>query len=60
MSTSTPTTTTVRVPKVLIDRIRTIAEAHERSISAELRVVLGDYVRAELPEAKRTLRERKR
>jgi predicted transcriptional regulator len=53
-------TTTVRVPRVLIERLRTIAEAHERSVSAELRVALDGYTREALPGAKRTLRERAR
>jgi predicted transcriptional regulator len=57
---TTSTTTTVRLPRSLVEQIRTIADAHERSISAELRVALDAYVRRSLPEAERTLRERTR
>jgi hypothetical protein len=51
-------TTTVRLPRSLVTQIRTIAQAHERSISAELRVAIDAYVRDQLPDAQRTLRER--
>ena len=50
----------VRLPRPLVEQIRTIAEAHERSISAELRVALDAYVRRTLPEAERTLKEKMR
>jgi predicted transcriptional regulator len=60
MATTPPTTTTVRLPRSLVEQIRTIADAHERSISAELRVALDAYVRRSLPEAERILQERTR
>jgi predicted transcriptional regulator len=50
----------VRLPRPLVEQIRTIAEAHDRSISAELRVALDAYVRRTLPEAERTLNEKMR
>ena len=56
--TTAPDYSTVRLPRALVDQIRVIAEAHERSISAELRVALDAYVRETLPEAKRTLKEK--
>jgi predicted transcriptional regulator len=52
-------TTTVRLPRALVDEMHEIAEAHERTLSAELRVALGDYVRREAPGARRALRRRK-
>jgi predicted transcriptional regulator len=39
--------TTVRLPRSLIEQVRTIAIAHERSLSAELRVALAAYVKRE-------------
>jgi predicted transcriptional regulator len=57
---TTSSTTTVRLPRALVEQIRTIADAHERSISAELRVALDAYVRRSLPEAERILQERTR
>lgn len=59
MTTSNPTTT-VRLPRSLVEQLRTIADAHERSISAELRVALDAYVRRTLPEAQRALKEKTR
>jgi len=56
----TTATTTVRLPRSLVEQIRTIAEAHERSISAELRVAVDAYVRRTLPEAQRTISEKNR
>jgi hypothetical protein len=53
-------TTTVRLPRSLVEQMRIIAKAHERSISAELRVALDAYVRDSLQEAKQTLEERTR
>ena len=51
-------TTTVRLPRSIVEEMRIIAEAHDRSISAELRVALSAYVRRTLPEAERILKER--
>jgi plasmid stability protein len=34
----------VRLPRGLIEQMRVIANAHERSLSAELRVALREYV----------------
>jgi predicted transcriptional regulator len=45
MTTTSPDTTTVRLPRSIIEQVRTIAQAHDRSLSAELRVALADYVR---------------
>ena len=45
--------TPVRVPESLYGQLRVIAAAHERSISAEVRVALDAYVRHELPKVKR-------
>jgi hypothetical protein len=59
MSTQSPNTT-VRLPRSLVEQMRTIAEAHDRSISAELRVALDAYIRQALPEAERILKERTR
>jgi predicted transcriptional regulator len=56
----TPDTTTVRLPRKLVAELKTIADAHERSLSAELRVALDADVRRTLPEAKRTQEERTR
>lgn len=50
MMTTQSLTTTVRLPRSLVEQIRTIAEAHDRSIAAELRVALNAYVRQTLPE----------
>jgi predicted transcriptional regulator len=38
-------TTTVRLPKELVEQVRGLARAHDRSLSAELRVALAAYVR---------------
>jgi predicted transcriptional regulator len=40
-------TSTVRLPVNIIDKIRAIARAHDRSLSAELRVALTDYISRE-------------
>ncbi len=40
-------TTTVRLPWSLLEQVREIAVAHDRSLSAELRVALNAYVRQE-------------
>jgi hypothetical protein len=53
-------TTTVRAPRRLIEDLRTIATANERSLTGELRVALDTYVRAELAKAKRRLAGRSR
>jgi hypothetical protein len=53
-------TTTVRLPRKLVEDVRVIADANERSTSAELRVALDDHIRRNLPDARRTLKERKR
>ena len=37
--------TTVRLPRKLVEEVRVIANAHERSLSAELRVALREYVK---------------
>jgi plasmid stability protein len=39
-----PTTTAVRLPVAVIAKIRALAAAHDRSIAAELRVALNDYI----------------
>ena len=52
--------TTVRVPWEILEDIRVIAKAHERSIVAEVRYALDAYVRRSLPEATRQLEERRR
>ena len=52
MTTTTADTTTVRLPRSLVEEVRTIAEAHERSLSAELRVALATYVHAAQNEEK--------
>jgi hypothetical protein len=57
---TTPPPAMVRIPQYLYGPFRLIADAHERSISAELRVALDAYVDQQLPEAKRTLQRRKR
>ena len=59
MTTSAPQTM-VRIPTVLADQMRMIAQAHERSLSAELRVALDAYARQELPKVRRTLKARAR
>jgi len=58
MVTAPRETTTVRLPRRLVDDVRVIADANERSISAELRVALSEYTRRTLPEARRVLEER--
>jgi predicted transcriptional regulator len=58
METTQSATTTVRLPRALVERIRVIAEAHDRSLSAELRVALDAYARRSMPEAERILKER--
>lgn len=35
----------VRLPRELVEQIRELARRHDRSLSAELRVGLADYVR---------------
>jgi plasmid stability protein len=39
--------TTVRLPRSLVEQVRVIAGAHERSLSAELRVALRRYIEQE-------------
>ena len=46
MNDTTPTTT-VRLPRDLIEAMRVIAKQHDRSLSAELRVALATYIKAE-------------
>jgi predicted transcriptional regulator len=46
----TADTTTVRVPRDLIEAVRQLAERHDRSLSAELRVALRAYVEVETKE----------
>ena len=49
----TTDTTTVRLPRELVEQIRLLADAHDRSLSAELRVALHAYVDAHREKAKR-------
>jgi predicted transcriptional regulator len=42
---TTQDTTTVRLPRDLVEAMRGLAELHDRSLSAELRVALTAYVR---------------
>ncbi len=51
---------TVRLPKALVNQMRVIAQAHDRSINAEVRVALDAYVRQQLPEAQRMIKEKTR
>jgi hypothetical protein len=45
---------TFRLPLALLDRLRAVARAHDRSLSAELRVAIRDHVHsAELEEQRR-------
>ena len=60
MNTTTQDTTTVRIPRSLVEQVRIIAQAHERSLSAELRVALDAYIRETLPDAERELKQRTR
>jgi predicted transcriptional regulator len=48
-SDSDDATTSIPLPKEVIDQIRPIARAHDRSLSAELRVALLDYVERNTP-----------
>jgi predicted transcriptional regulator len=57
MTTTSPDTTTVRLPRSLVEQVRTIAQAHDRSLSAELRVALNAYIAADA-HARRTLKRR--
>jgi hypothetical protein len=43
---------------VLIERLREVAAANDRSLSAELRIALDDYTRRELPKARKTAARR--
>jgi hypothetical protein len=54
----TTNTTNVRLPSRLVESVRVIAHAHDRSLSAELRVALDEYTRRMLPGAQRVLDER--
>jgi predicted transcriptional regulator len=36
--------TTVRLPRTLIEQVRSLAQRHERSLSAELRVAIRHYI----------------
>ena len=58
VTTSHTDLTTVRLSRQIVDDMKVIARAHERSLSAELRVALSAYVRRETPGAERTLQER--
>jgi hypothetical protein len=58
MPTAPPSDMNVRLPRDLVERIRVIAQAEERSLSAQLRVALNDYAKQRLPEARRKLKER--
>jgi plasmid stability protein len=55
MPTQQEPTATVRLPRHLLDELRPIAAAHDRSLSAELRVVLDTYIHGEGPAARRIL-----
>lgn len=39
----------VRLPRTLVEQLRPIAVAHDRSLAAELRVALTAYVREQTP-----------
>ena len=53
----TTDTTNVRLPSRLVESVRVIARAHDRSLSAELRVALNEYARRMAPGARRMLDE---
>jgi predicted transcriptional regulator len=36
--------TTVRLPRALVEQMHKVAQAHDRSLSAEMRVALTEYV----------------
>jgi predicted transcriptional regulator len=40
-----PTTTSIRLPKDLVRQLQVIADAHERSITAEAKVALAEYIK---------------
>jgi predicted transcriptional regulator len=44
---TTRDTTTVRLPRELVEAIRRLAEQHDRTLSAELRVALRVYIERE-------------
>jgi predicted transcriptional regulator len=46
---------TVRLPRELVEQIRLIARAHDRSLSGQLRFALSDHARRLLPEAQKKL-----
>jgi hypothetical protein len=41
---STSDTTTVRLPRELVEQVRELAQLHHRSLSGELRVALLEYI----------------
>jgi len=43
--------TTVRVPWELLERLKVIAQAHDRSLVAEVRVALNAYAQAQEQKA---------
>jgi predicted transcriptional regulator len=45
MATTSSPTTTVRLPRDLVEEVRKLAERHDRSLSAELRVALRGHIR---------------
>jgi len=45
--TDTPVMTSVKLPMTLIDQIRAIAKAHDRSVHAEVRWALNEYIQRE-------------
>jgi hypothetical protein len=56
---STPKdTASARLARRLMEDLRVIAEANQRSVSAELRIAVERYNRAELAEARRVIAER--
>jgi len=53
-----PDTTTLRVPTRIVDELKLIARAYDRSLSAQARVALDAYIKLEGPVARRILAER--
>jgi hypothetical protein len=45
-------------PARIVDEIRVIARAHDRSVSAQLRAARDAYIKTAGPEARRILAER--
>jgi predicted transcriptional regulator len=51
-------TITVRLPRALVEEVRQIARAHDRSLAAQVRVALDEYVREHGDGARRLIAER--